>query len=370
MMNKKNLAIFLACFSLLFTFIFNPVITVGKFSHSAMQEVTYPKVTIYEDTPYFRNMEVETENLRTIYLYNYQRNELETIVIDKINYTTKRSTTEIYKQLSDEEVGQLMKEVYESFTPEQKSLFISNMEISGDIQMMNYHKQYVDPDYEVMEYDFVAYNVYTDLARLGLPSAVLYALNAFIVALPSFGIPTVGQVIAAAAVVALATVLALNWDRVSPHVKAITDYLVSKTRAAVSTITNIFKEAEAEAIPRVTVSGRTITVGNVNYQCTDKAQDAANEMKRKRIPYYPAMLGFDGNIYVAPIAIDRSIALAIMRLNSKTVGVFALSDSLARGLCSGLGGYLIGPEIHGAGSGYWYHYHSSQVRDAHCWYIW
>lgn len=43
-----------------------------------------------------------------------------------------------------------------------------------------------------------------------------------------------------------------------------------------------------------------------------------------------------GVVWVAPVAISRKVALAIMKKNDSYVGVFAVSSKYARGLCDGL----------------------------------
>lgn len=57
-----------------------------------------------------------------------------------------------------------------------------------------------------------------------------------------------------------------------------------------------------------------------------------------------------------------------MRFNTKTVGVFAITNSRACGLCDSLGGAIF-DNSHGSGSGYWSHYHGAGYRNSHCWYI-
>lgn len=90
-------------------------------------------------------------------------------------------------------------------------------------------------------------------------------------------------------------------------------------------------------------------------------------MQSSNHSYYPAVRS--GNyILVAPTSIPKKVAIAIMKMNSDTAGVFALSYSLAFGLCDGLGGAK-GPEQHGSGAGYWPHFHPKKYPDAHCWYI-
>lgn len=73
-------------------------------------------------------------------------------------------------------------------------------------------------------------------------------------------------------------------------------------------------------------------------------------------------------VYVAPIAISRGVALTIMRFNNDRAGVFAVSKKYAQGLCLSLGG-LRYDNSHKSGTGYWQHYHGNSCPEAHCWYI-
>ena len=117
----------------------------------------------------------------------------------------------------------------------------------------------------------------------------------------------------------------------------------------------------------VTVSGKTITVNNDKYNCTTKADVAVADMKNNGHQYYPAVLS-GSYVWVAPVDISRKVALAIMKINSSSAGIFTVTSNLARNLCDSLGGAK-GPEIHGSGSKYWWHYHGRSYMNAHCWYV-
>lgn len=110
-----------------------------------------------------------------------------------------------------------------------------------------------------------------------------------------------------------------------------------------------------------------IVAGTTEYKCDTKAEEIALSMERNGHKYYPAML-MGGAVWVAPVDISRAEAIAIMKLNSSKVGVFAVSENYARGLCGALGGARY-HQSHGAGSGYWQHYHGKNYEHAHCWYI-
>ena len=89
--------------------------------------------------------------------------------------------------------------------------------------------------------------------------------------------------------------------------------------------------------------------------------------------YFPAML-YGGAIWVAPTGISRSAALNIVGKNDRNRGVMALTSSQARSLATsagggGGGGGVRGPENHGAGSGFWPHFHAGNFPHAHIWFI-
>lgn len=122
-----------------------------------------------------------------------------------------------------------------------------------------------------------------------------------------------------------------------------------------------------KASPSISVSGMTITVNGTKYRCDERAEEAVYNMQRRNHYYYPAIL-YGGEVWVAPVEIDRNTALEILKFNSRVAGVFAITNSRARGLCDSLGGAIF-DNSHGSGSGYWDHYHARNYRNAHCWFI-
>lgn len=226
---------------------------------------------------------------------------------------------------------------------------------------------YVDPSYEfepTVEVAQVMTVAATDIAgqlqALNLPSAVYYGLLAFAT---SLGVP-VGNVVDLVIGLGLAAIIIANWDSISAVWQDIINIFVD---AFGSTVMSAFYYLQGlVGVYTVTVSGTTVKINNDEYECTTRADLAAATMQSNGHSYYPAVLS--GNyVWVAPTDIPRKAALAIMKLNSSTAGVFTLTSNLSRSLCDSLGGAK-GPEIHGSGSRYWYHYHGYSYLNAHCWY--
>lgn len=110
-----------------------------------------------------------------------------------------------------------------------------------------------------------------------------------------------------------------------------------------------------------------ISLNGEEYNCDTKADEAVATMNRNGHKYYPAIL-YGDFVWVAPIDIPRKMAVAILKQNSSSVGVFSVTGNLARDLCESLGG-AIGPQSHGAPPKYLYHYHGRNYSHAHSWYI-
>lgn len=279
---------------------------------------------------------------------------------------------------------QYAKEAYYALSPEAQAIFESSL--ANDPALAEFHRTYVDPSFTVsiQECSIAAVTTTVDplailntqLAAIGgLPTAVLYNLKALgsgIVAAMADGPLLLGDIILAAATVSTAIVLAREWNSIYPKwnqvvtafQKAFSQYATNIINAF-SSIRNDIND-ELASNPCVTVSGRTITVNGTAYECKEKAESVTLLMKNLKDVYYPAYLS-GGYVWVYPVNIDINIAKAIMKLNSSKYGVFAINDFAAKGLCAKLGG-AIGPESHGSGEGYWYHYHGASCDDAHCWF--
>jgi|GEM_PF-2147401 len=287
----------------------------------------------------------------------------------------------------EQEAVRVLKEVYSKMDSQQQEKYVMLLERAsseGNTELLKNHKKYIDKKYKPTgkklsdrEYDVAnkivsaaSYEYALNFSAIGLPWALRSTLYAIGAALNLSWVPTAGQIVAIIVGVGAIAVFIIYREELMDNFKAIVREFKRVYSNMASSIVSAFNDIKARVgseAPSVSVTGKTITVDGTRYRCTTLAEEAVDEMQKKRIKYYPAVLA-DGAVWVAPVSIDRKEALAIMRLNSKKAGVFAITDSMARGLCSSLG-RVEGPDNHGAGSGYWYHYHGTQVRNAHCWFI-
>jgi len=106
-----------------------------------------------------------------------------------------------------------------------------------------------------------------------------------------------------------------------------------------------------------------IIIGGVAYIVAEEAAAAAK--RQNTYKYFDAVLR-NNKVFVGN-GISTNAAKGVMKLNSKTVGIFAISNSYARGLCASLGGTNF-HTAHGSTSGFWDHYHCNLYPDAHCWF--
>lgn len=278
--------------------------------------------------------------------------------------------------MNEAEIEEFANKAFNYLTPEQQNIYIFTIEqlaLMGDYTLVEFHKKYVDPSYNFSQNSVngispansaVAYSA-TDIASqlqaLNLPATVYNGLIALSAAL---AVP-VGNVVDLVIGLGLAAIIVANWDTISSKWDEIVDIFVD---AFGSTVMEAFYYLQGlVGVYTVVISGKTITVNNDEYRCTTKADIAAATMEKKGHSYYPAVVS-GGAVWVAPIDIPRKVALAIMKENSHTAGVFTVTGNLARSLCESLGGAK-GPESHGSGGDYWYHYHGRNYLNAHCWYI-
>lgn len=285
---------------------------------------------------------------------------------------------------------ELLKEVISNMNEEEKALFLEM--IQSSIEEQKIYKEHIDRNYRI-NYSLHSYNksntsgittqsvainlnyFNSQIAALELPRTAVMLFKAFGASLAAGvadGPLPFGDVAALLTGTITVAYVAANWDKIGPQwnkIVSIYTTTFSMIRSSVSRALSDFKDKvldKVNASSGVTVSGRTITVNGTKYYCDERAEEAVYNMKRQRHYYYPAVLYRD-EVWVASVEIDRNTALEILKFNSKVAGVFAISDSRARGLCSSLG-QIRGPENHGAGSGYWDHYHAVSFKNAHCWF--
>ncbi|ROR21214.1 hypothetical protein EDD66_1221 [Mobilisporobacter senegalensis] len=145
-----------------------------------------------------------------------------------------------------------------------------------------------------------------------------------------------------------------------------TKYNLNNNEISASFAIPIGIDITAALLELLLLLGRALIIGGIAYVA---AEEVTLELERQdRYQYYLAYLDYNTSTVFVGDGCSRQSAIMRMQMNSKQSGIMAVSSSYARGLCSSLG-LLIGPENHGAGSGYWNHFHGSAYRNAHCWYI-
>lgn len=296
------------------------------------------------------------------------------------------------EDITEEEI-QMVRNAYYGLDDEAKRLFENVLQM--DFEMLEFHRAYVDSNYEngencacgpvrsVAETNMqdirltatsAVSNLANQLAKLDLPQAVTYTLNAMGAAMAAAiadGPLPIGDILLAAATVSVVVVVAANWNSVAPKWSKIVAAFKSAFSESASNVAKAFNSIKTDINkelaenPCVTVFRDTITINGVSYKC-DTSPVAIFKNAAMNNFYYPAIIS--GNfVLVCPKVIDKNMARAILLLNSSLAGVFTMSGANARGLCEGLGG-AIGPETSGIGPGYWYHYHARSCSNAHCWY--
>lgn len=280
---------------------------------------------------------------------------------------------------SQEEI-EAAREAYSSLTPEAKAIFDASL--ANDPDMLKFHTTYVDENFtppvpKIQTRSAMAAAdpmsvLMTQLGGLGLPSAVLYSLKAMgagMVASIADGPLPVGDILLAAATVSAAVVIVANWDTVAPKwdkivnafKKAFSDSATNVTKAFQSIFRDV--QTKLETSPSITVSGRTVTINGVKYNCTTRA-DQLTQSQKKNKKYMPAVL-YNDNVWVAAsVSLTNSQALLIAKCNNSRAGVWATTSSYARGLCNG-GRYDGG----NTSEGYYPHYHHITYTKFHCWFL-
>jgi len=119
------------------------------------------------------------------------------------------------------------------------------------------------------------------------------------------------------------------------------------------------------ALMALLAAGAAIIIGGVIFTL---AESIAQELRRQnQFRYYAAVLR-SNQVWIGG-GLSSSQALSRANTNDRVNGVMATSESFARGLVSP---NFTGPENHGAGSGFWSHYHLGRrpnERHAHVWFL-
>ncbi len=283
---------------------------------------------------------------------------------------------------------QLIQGMYSSLSDEAKAIF--NAQIAKDPKLSKVHKKYVG-NVEPVNYNVGVLNsssvktlaatkssqnaldiLTAELNTLALSTALYYALMAEGAALVAAGVDgplpfgdAAGLVVGglgAVVIVANAPEFINKYAGIS-HAFSIA-FKVASAQIKQG-LDEIYRDC-VNSLKSVSISGQTVTVSGVQYQCKTRADQLTENQKRLH-KYYPALL-YNGSVYVDTVhGMDSYAAKAICVLNNSQFGVWATSGSYARGLCGG--DNAISDTSHGSSEGYFYHYHHPNFRKFHCWYL-
>lgn len=297
------------------------------------------------------------------------------------------SNTSVLSVVTQEDI-QAARDAYFSLSPEAKAIF--EYHVVNNYEILKFHQRYIDKNFvpsskisKKMEQlsnsmTISSANEMTILMAklngMNLPTAVLYSLQAMgagMVAAIADGILPIGDILLAAATASAAVVIALNWDTVSPYWDDIVDAFKEAFSNSVDNIIKAFNTLlgniqDEIIVPTITVSGKSVTVDGVRYYCSTEA-DELTEQQKKNKKYFPAVLYY-GTVYVDPLhSLDTSAAKLIMFANNRYAGVWATSESYARGLCGGANAKW--HNTHDMSEGYFFHFHHPTFSKFHCWYL-
>ena len=278
------------------------------------------------------------------------------------------------------------RDIYNALGPEAKKIFDESLK--SDNELLDFHKTYVDKDFTVKSSNtriqtYAVANSNTlaslmaELRTLGLPSSVLYSLQAMgasMIAAIADGPLPIGDILLAASIASATIVFAANWDTVSLAWNSIISAFQNAFNVSAKNIflafdtgikedTNNYIKTNA---PNVRVSGKQLTINGTKFFCNTRA-DHLTEQQKKRSRYYPAVL-YGDMVWVAannPITFD--FARLIMSANIWTAGTFATEEKYARGLCGG--NNATWHNFHNSSEGYFFHFHYPTYQKFHCWYI-
>lgn len=293
------------------------------------------------------------------------------------------------KKFVEQEGPNFAREAYANLSQEAKEIF--DAALVNDQELLEFHREYVDPDYETPNQrslkSYTTISTYSvrraatdpmtilsaSLAALGLSSAVVYSLKAMgagMVAAIMDGPLPIGDILFAAAAVTVAIVLAVNWNEVSGKWDSIVSAFRTAFSASSSNVKSAFViilsdvNAELAINPAITVNEKekTFTVNGRKYICDEMAK-YLTERETKNVQYMPAMLA-EGDVWVVTMKLSNTEANFLASLNRKEIGVWATSPSYARALCKG-GRFDVGETK----EGHYPHFHHIKYTKFHCWFL-
>ena len=292
---------------------------------------------------------------------------------------TKQNESETVSFLVDNyDEAQIAQDTYANLSPEAKQLF--DQLLARNPRLAEYHRNNVDSSFRADLTDTYAVPKPNDplellaaeLAALALPASVEYSLEAMgagMVAAVADGPLPVGDILLAASTASAAIVVAANWNLVSSKWSRIINAFTTAFSTMVSNVRDAFGEIKDEipniqSAPPISINGQEVTIGGEKYNCrTDAEYFSKRDVKKDT--YYVA-LRYLGAIWIDfDHPINKSKARFFIAANNSYVGIFASSESDARGVA----GRYVGPEGCNHTSGYFLHYHNALHRRAHIWYF-
>lgn len=311
------------------------------------------------------------------------------LLCNTLSFASNYPATTNYEMSTYDEQS-LIQEVYNSLSDDAKELF--NQQIAQDPKLIEIHEKYIG-NLEPVIYDNndTSYSLMTDyatarseknaldvltyeLSLLALSAPLYYALMAQGAALVAAGVDgpvipigdVVGVCIAGAGAVIIAIYYQEFMEKYSGISRAFSMAFVVAGHQIQQALNDLYQKcAEKLSSSSISISGQTVNANGEEYRCTTLASSLSERQKRLH-KYYPALL-YNGNVYVDTTkGMDTPIAKGIIAINDKRFGVWANSDSYARGACGNNAKYH---EPHGGDEGYYQHYHSLTHTKSHCWFL-
>ena len=262
-------------------------------------------------------------------------------------------------------------DAFNSLTPAQQENYLIQIETlaqTGDYSLVNFHTQYINPDYtydETISVASMSNTVALQLQAQNLPTYVHSILLSLSSAIATGTIPLVAVVS-----LGVASVIANNWDIIEEKFDSIVDIFYDEYGFTVLEAFDYVNEVATFNI-HVTydLTDNSITVRGTKITCNIKAENANLSANA----YYPAIRGKDGFIYVATnYQLSTTTARYIMTANSNRIGIMTLNQITALSFTLEQGnGVERGPEIDSGKEntpGYWYHYHPLIAPKCHIWF--
>ena len=295
-------------------------------------------------------------------------------------------TNELENEIDTADDIQAAREAYYALSPEAKEIFDATL--ADTPKLLEFHQTYVDENFVVpvqvrpqaaAAAGAVAADPMTvlmaELSALALPTSVLYSLKAVgagMVAAIADGPLPVGDILLAAAAVSAATVIAANWNQVSPLWNSVVRAFQKAFATSANNVLTAFNEIKNQVLKIVTPTlsynqkDKTVTYGNTTYRCQTKVSSLTEQQKKAGVYYVALRIGT--MLYCdTSHPVSAKTAKAVLSGNNSFIGILATSKSLALDISSPI---LRNDTAHDPSKpGYFPHYHPDSAKNAHCWYL-